>query len=116
MTAYKYRHVRIHFRITALTEKKLYLLEETVASARPLGVGRNFKNPKLFVATFKIKKGRRYDDLCKFLSANKIPESTYGLYISILTTKLISGVSVPDYVLKVFRRTGGHIDFVFDAT
>ena len=116
MKPHKYHHVKIRFRIIGLSGKKLSLLQQNVSSAHPITVGKYFKNPKLFVASFKIKKGKKYDDLCEFLKASKIPESTCGLYISILTTKLISGVRVPEYVLKVFRRTGGHIDFGFDAS
>ena len=112
----KQRHQNIYFRITGLTDQQLNLFKENVVSVPRLDVGKYFKNRTLFVASFKIRKDKTYDDLCKFLKTHKIPESLYGLYISVLTSKSIDGVKVPDYVLKLYKKTGGTIDVFYDAS
>jgi hypothetical protein len=98
-----------------LTEEQLQELKSQVSSVRTLKIGQFYKNPKLFVASFRILKGKQYNDLCIFLKKARISEDSYGLWISILTTKTSSGIRVPKHVLKLYEKTGGLIDFNFDS-
>ncbi len=110
-----YHHIKLDFRMIALTEEQLEKLKSEVSSVRKLKIGQNYKNPKLFVASFRIQKGKQYDDLCMFLKKTKISKDSYGLWISILTTKTSAGVRIPKHVLKLYEKTGGLIDFSFDS-
>ncbi|MDN5941593.1 MAG: hypothetical protein L0H94_06905 [Nitrospira sp.] len=110
-----YHHIKVAFRMMGLTEEQLQDLKSQVSSVRKVKIGQYHKNPKLFVASFRIQKGKQYNDLCIFLKKTKISEDSYGLWISILTTKTISGVRVPKHVLKLYEKTGGLIDFNFDS-
>ena len=108
-----YRHLHIWFRIVGLPARKIPLLKESVLGARRLKVGKYFKNPKVSVVSFELKKGRQYDDLCDFLRTHRIPQSSYDIYISLVTSRDNDGVIVPDYVLKLFKKIGGTIGVSF---
>lgn len=110
-----YHHIKVAFRVMGLTREQLQELRKRVSSVRKFKVGAYHKSPWLFVASFRIEKGKQYKDLCEFLRANKISERSYGLWISILTTRTSSGVRVPEHVLKLYKNTGGLIDFNFDS-
>lgn len=98
-----------------LTAPQVRRFKQKVSSAQDHNLGKHYKNSTLFVVTFKIKRGEKYDDLCEFLKAARLPEASYGLWISILTTRLSGGVRVPDYVVRLYKRTRGLIDFSFDS-
>lgn len=110
-----YHHIKVAFRLIGLTEERLQELKSQISSVRNLKIGQYHKNPKLFVASFMIQKGKQYNDLCIFLKKTKISEDSYGLWISILTTKTNAGVRVPKHVLKLYEKTRGLIDFSFDS-
>ncbi len=105
--------VEIWFRIIGLSPQMVSLLKQEVSIADKLELGKYFKNPKISVVSIPLEKGQRYDDLCNFLKQNKIKESSYDIYVSLVTSRDNDGASIPKYVLNLYRKIGGGLGFSF---
>jgi hypothetical protein len=62
---------------------------------------------------FELSKDVDYEALLVFLDSSHIDSNNYSVWVSVVTSSDHSGVSVPDYVLKLIRRTKGGLDFSF---
>lgn len=62
---------------------------------------------------FKLSETVDYEPLCRFLDESDIDPSQYSVWVSVVTASDHSGVSVPDHVLRLIRRTKGGLDFSF---
>ena len=110
-----YHRIKLHFRIIGLTAAQVRRFKQNVLSVQNYKLGNYHENSALFVMTFKIKKSESYNDLCGFLKTARLPDTSYGLWVSILTTRMSGGVRVPDHIVRLYKRTGGLIDFNFDS-
>jgi hypothetical protein len=106
--------VKISFRILDLSEAQVTAMQTQVSGA---GYGfrtyRLRREPKVIGAQFTLRQKQRYDDLVRFLKVNKIKKSSYGIWISLITNDDTGGMHVPDYVVKLYEKTGGNLDFTF---
>src|SRR2546425_1884427 len=113
MKKHSYRHVKIAFRIVGLSSKNFDVMKARVLRTHSHRIGKHYKNPELFVVSIDLKKGQKYDDLCNFLRTHKIPQSSYGFWMSVVTSNDIGGVEMPDHAIELFKKTGGSIGFSF---
>lgn len=105
------RNERIFFRIVGLEEKLLQDYREY------LGISdvktKRYKDTDTFVVSFQMNRNCDFGKLIDFVQTNKIKESSYGIYVSLVTENDHDGVSLPRYALELHKKIGGHIDFSF---
>ena len=107
------RHVSFHFRILGLSLPKVELFKRDVKSAKRIRIARLRDDPKVSTLNFPLRKRTRYDDLIQFLKAHKIRKSSYGIWISIASNHDTGGIHVPPYILRLYEKTGGDLDFSY---
>jgi len=64
---------------------------------------------------FQLSDTADYEPLYRFLDRSNLDPATYSVWISVVTESDHSGVSVPNYVLKLIRRIRGGLDYSFVA-
>ncbi len=108
------KKVRIFFRVLDLSEEQVAKMQTQIAGAKyGFRTYRLRRDPKVIGAEFTLKEEQPYDDLIRFLKVNKIKKSSYGIWISLITNEDTGGTHVPEYVLKLYGKTGGNLDFTF---
>ena len=106
-----YRNERYYFRFVGISPKLALLLKEKFPHWE-VDINK-FKDGENFVASFKLLAEKDYSELTIFIKENKILQATYGLFIALESNKDMDGVSVPHYVLEVYKKIGGNFDFSF---
>ncbi len=99
------------FRLLGLPEMAIEQLRMVLPEV-PLTVR---KRDDSFVVSFDIGEEMDLEPLYSFLESKSLDPRTYSVWISVTTESDQSGVSVPDHVLRVIRRTSGGVDFSFLA-
>jgi hypothetical protein len=108
------RKVTISFRILGLSKDQIARFQKEVRSGREgFKVSKLRLDPSVSVVVLNLKSRQRYDDLLYFLKEHKIKKSSYGVWISLITNNDMGGVHVPTYVLRLYEKTGGNLDFSF---
>ena len=72
-----------------------------------------FRRPD--VVSLAIDETSNLELLYAFLEQESLPSGTYSVWISLLTSSDHGGVSLPDYILELVRRTRVGVDFSFVA-
>jgi hypothetical protein len=102
------RKEEYHFRIIGLEQSLVDLLEKEL---RPAGFTKKIYNDtKNYTISFPITQATNQKGIADFLSVNKIPDSKYGFFASLTTTKDIDGLEFPDFVSRFHKLVGGNID------
>lgn len=110
----KLRRVKIVFRILGLSQKQVSCFQKEVAAARHgFTTGRLYRKPSVSTTLVELEEGRQYGDLVRFLRKNKIKKSNVGIWVSLITPNDTGGVHVPEFVMKLYEKTGGSFDFSF---
>jgi hypothetical protein len=71
------------------------------------------KREGLVTGVFDLQSGVDYSWIGGFIDQRQIPESDYGLFVSISTSNDSDIVSLPQFAADIFRHVGGGIDFSF---
>ena len=98
------------FRFVSLSESQVNVLRQHCGE---LEVRPKRNAPGLFVASFRLNADSAYDWLPSFLRDHNLAESSYGVFVSLVTTHDSEVVALPAFVLEVHRRAGGQIEFSF---
>lgn len=102
------------FRVLDLSEAQVAKMQTQIDGAKyGFRKYRLRRAPKVIGAEFTLKDKQSYNDLIRFLKVNKINKSSYGIWISLITNEDTGGIHVPEYVLKLYEKTGGNLDFTF---
>ena len=104
-----YRNEEVSFRIVGLPSELLSEFKKCVDES-DLEMAR-YEDTDSFVVCVTIKKDSDYQNLYDFIVNNKIPEDSYGIYVSLVTESDHDGVRVPDYASALVKKLGGKIDF-----
>lgn len=107
------RTVRVAFRILGLTAKQIELFKREVKSAGEVRTNTLFREPRVRTLVFYLRPRQKYSDLLKFLKTHKVRKSSYGIWVSLITSNDTGGVHVPAHILKLYEKTGGNLDFSF---
>lgn len=108
------REVWTSFRILGLSKGQIERFTKEVGHGRErFKVSRLRDDPSVSVVSFKLQPRQRHDDLLRFLKENKIKKSSYGIWVHLITNNDTDGVHVPAYVLRLYEKTGGNLDFSF---
>lgn len=105
------RKVRFAFRILGLTQKQIQLLKSEVKAAKNASVSKLREDPAVSTVVFGLRSGASYKDLIRFLEVHQIKKSCRGIWISFTSSRDIDGVHVPKYVVKLYEKSGGDLDF-----
>jgi hypothetical protein len=73
-------------------------------------VGKFFKDSDRRVLSLKYARELNYDILINFLKKFGIPETDYGLYVSLISSDTSTGIEIPLEVVHLYRKIGGTID------
>ncbi len=100
----------VAFRFLALRQSHLDELREIHPGvvSRPAR-----KRDGLVTGVFDLQVAVDYSWIKPFIEQRQIPESDYGLFVSISTSSDSEIVSLPKFAADIFRRVGGGIDFSF---
>ena len=71
------------------------------------------KREGLVTGAFTLHEEADYSWVKRFIEECNIPESDYGLFVSISTSRDSEVVRLPAMAAEIFRRVGGQIDFSF---
>lgn len=107
----KYHNENYSFRFVNLPPKETIKFREISNDWKPRI--KKYKNLENFVITFQIAPNTSYHSLINFIKENKIERALYGFFISLETNSDMDGVHVPDYILDLYKKVGGNIDFSF---
>jgi hypothetical protein len=66
-----------------------------------------------YVASIKLTQETNLDKITDFIKSTAIPESNFGIWVSLFSNNDHDGVSVPLLVLNIYKQIGGSIDFSF---
>src|SRR4051812_20510961 len=66
-----------------------------------------------YVLSFWMRDDGKYDWLIDLIRARGFSEEDYGFFVSLVTERDSDGVSLPEFARKLFRQTGGRMDFSF---
>lgn len=102
-----FREERFYFRLIGLTEDQKEKLKKYVKSFKE---GKHWKTGEI-VLSFPLEITKDYGFLENFLHEAGLSDEKFGIYISLITDNDNDGISVPDYILKIYKRVGGRIDF-----
>lgn len=102
------------FRFIALSESDLRTLREICAVVESRGK----KNaPGRYVASFRLEEGHDYGWVREFVRGLRANESEYGIFVSLSTPHDSEIVTLPQFVLDLYRNVGGgKIEFSFTVT
>jgi hypothetical protein len=102
------RKEQYYFRIIRLQQSLVEYIENEMKPANfEKRISKNMKN---FVISFPITKEIDQKRIADFLSKNNIPDSQYGIFVTLTTNKDIDGLGFPTYVTKFHQLIGGNID------
>jgi hypothetical protein len=107
------RTVLFSFRILGLPQGKIEMFKREVKSAKRVRISRLRDDPAISTLRFSLSKRRTYGDLIRFLKAHRVKKSCYGIWVSLLESRQEGGVHVPLYILKLYEKTGGNLDFSY---
>jgi hypothetical protein len=103
------RTERFSMRFMALDEQQLQALQRALP-----GIELKVRQSEVgTTAVFDLSEDVDYEPLCAFLDDARIDSKNHSVWVSVVTSSDHSGVSVPDYVLRLIRRTQCGLDFSF---
>lgn len=108
-----YRKVRFSFRIDGLSPKKIELFKGKVKSATNVHVSALRDDPAVSTLSFDLQDRTSYSDLIRFLKAQRVKKSCYGIWVLLSESRQEGGVHVPQHILKLYEKTGGNLDFSY---
>lgn len=98
------------FRIAALSEAQT----ECVRRMAPAIETRPSRHqPSLFAVSFRLSPTDDYRWIDSFVRDQALTESTYGVFVSLVTSHDSEIVTMPQYILDLHRRIGGQMEFSF---
>ncbi len=120
----RYRKEKYYFRIYNISREKMEIFKREFP-------GLNYKITQLrkrkdvrkkvqrFTIMIELNRQSHYgayiNQLISYIRKHKIPETSYGLWISLTENRDYGGLTVPDYVkdfyFKIYNKIGGQIDF-----
>jgi hypothetical protein len=98
----------IWFRFNGISEQQVLALQK---AGSPLEVRPKKKSPSQFVVSLRLQDGRDYGWLGQVIADQGIPESKFGLFVSLVTKHDSEIVTLPPFALALSRRVGGLIEF-----
>ena len=98
------------FRFESLSESQVRALRQHCGSVevRPIG-----NVPDRFVASFQFDPVEKYDWLESFVRVGNISDSEYGVFVYVESTHPTPIVELPPFVVELYRRIGGRMEFSF---
>lgn len=100
---------RFKFRFLDLTEAAVARLR-TMMKTTGLRVHRR---PSGFVVTLPITEGFAREQLFQYLLEEKLSRDSCGVWVSVLSSSDHDGLSVPEFILEIIRKTRCGLDFSF---
>src|SRR5690349_5573044 len=97
----------IWFRFNGISEQQVLALQQADSH---LEVRPKKKSPSDFVS-LRLQDGGDYSWLGQVIADQGIPESKFGLFVSLVTKHDSEIVTLPPFVLALSRRVGGLIEF-----
>ena len=104
----RYRKERLLFRFVNLGQQQVDELRVLWRNETEVS---SYKDTGNFVVTVELQEDIDYTALIAFVKKQALPESSYGLYCSLVTENSVDGIRVPRFAAQLFRQTGGTIDF-----
>jgi hypothetical protein len=104
-----YHKETFRFRFTNLTSSVALRLRGSI-----LHIELQSRRPEVILLV--LDEGSDLEPLYKFLDAEVLDPKTYGVWVSVVSSRDHDGVSLPQFILNVVRRTNCGVDFSFVAS
>lgn len=112
MTNELMKSVEYSYRIIDVGSDLLELLKNRL-NRYDLEINKYYKNKSNFVISLQLDESLDYGQFADVL--NSVCNLKKGLYVSLVTESDSDGLSIPIFVIDLFRRIGGTIDFSFTS-
>jgi hypothetical protein len=108
-----YHNERIGFRFMNLSRDVSDGLR--ALATNPTTVRPEHGQPDRYVVSFWLEPNIDYDWIQGAIHENRLDESQYGLFVSLVTESDSDIVAVPDFARELFRKVGGRLEFSFTS-
>jgi hypothetical protein len=111
MNEMPFREERWFFRFVGLNRERVDEIQKTWQVEVT-----HHQDARNFVVSLELVEGTDYQKLVELVSRWRLPRTSHGLWISLVTERDSDGVHVPEFATELLLLTGGTIDFSFTLT